>query len=252
MSGPSLGNQIKVDGKFYTYLAEGAQSKVYRNQDEILKVPLTPDQIHENQKRFTHVYGADCSIQSATDAHHRWIELIRQFKDKIDSGSIPSDLFADLRIGADNLMFQKRVIIVEERFDPKSLTDTGAFKKLVDDFADIHLKLWRYGMCETECSLFSNYGIDPHTGKLVVPDFGSVSFSLDRARRSVGQHISVEEAVEFMARSDLTPEPHFPEWFGSGQVREFLRPYPELLAYYIDKMSTALTPDKLEILWAKS
>lgn len=52
---------------------------------------------------------------------------------------------------------------------------------------------------------------------------------MNDATKYIGSGLCFEEVEEFMSHSDSTPEPHSPQWFAKGHIREALRQQPELL-----------------------
>jgi hypothetical protein len=66
-------------------------------------------------------------------------------------------LCAGFTLLEDDRVRQTKVTVLDDHGDKNTLQDReGELVRLIDDFAALHLALWRHGACELECSALTN------------------------------------------------------------------------------------------------
>lgn len=237
--------QAKVDEP-----KQGAQSRVFDHGDFVLKVPVPPEEMLAKARR--HPWFQEMTLEEAKDQHAQGIEHHRTVERFLASCPELRRLCAGFMLLGDDQVKQQKVEVLYALGDRDRLQEReGELRRLIDDFAALHLALWRHGACELECSALTNCGRDPKTGELLLIDVGNLSFRLDDGLESVGDPLSVERATEYMKTDKKARDgERLPDWFTRGQLREcFFGHAPALFEYYISKMSSMLTQEALKNAW---
>lgn len=109
---------------------------------------------------------------------------------------------------------------VMQEFSPEAIDKypIEKVKELIDKFAECFVRGFRSGLCETECSLFTNYSL-ASSGNLTIPDFGNVTYDFTEAKASVSGVITQEEIEQFLLGKEVPQNENWPDWFKKGQVR---------------------------------
>ncbi len=229
---------------------EGAQSRVFDHGDFVLKVPVPPEKMLANARR--HPWFQEMTLEEAKGQHACGIEHHRIVERYLANCPELRRLCADFTLLGDDKVRQRKVEVLDPLGDRDRLHEReGELSRLIDDFAALHLALWRHGACELECSALTNCGRDPRTGELLLIDVGNLSFRLDEALESVGDPLSLERAREYMTTDRQAQESErLPDWFKRGQLREFFfNGSTALFDYYVTKMSSTLTQEALKTAW---
>jgi len=232
---------------------EGAQSKVFDHGDFVLKVPVPPEEMLA--KAQLHPWLRETTIDEVRNQYARGIEQHRAAERYFANCPALRGLCADFTLLEDDQVKQRRVEVLDHLGDIDRLPERKVeLVRLIDDFAALHLELWRHGACELECSALTNCGRDPKTGEFLLIDIGNLSFRFDDAVESVGGPLSVERAREYMMTGRQAREgERLPDWFKRGQLRElFFAGSPALFDYYVVKMSSTLTQEALKTVWSSA
>jgi len=231
---------------------EGAQSKVFDHGDYVLKVPVPPEAMLAKARANPHPWFPRMTLEDANTQHANGIEHHRTVERYLANCPELRRLCADFTLLGDDRVRQRKVEVLDHLGDKDRLHEHEAeIRRLIDDFAALHLALWRHGACELECSALTNCGRDPKTGELLLIDVGNLSFRLDDGLESVGDPLSVERATEYMKTDKKARDgERLPDWFTRGQLREcFFGHAPALFEYYISNMSSMLTQEALKNAW---
>jgi hypothetical protein len=232
---------------------EGAQSKVFDQGEFVLKVPVAPDEMLA--KARLHPWFQGVTIEDVQGQYAHGIEHHQTVERYLATCPELRRLCADFTLIEDNQVKQRKVAVLDHLGDKDRLHQNEAeLRKLIDDFAALHLALWRHGACELECSALTNCGRDPRTGELLLIDVGNLSLKFEEAVESVGDPLSLHRARGYMrsGRQALEGE-RLPDWFKRGQLRELFfdasAGSSTLFDYYVKTMSATLTQEALKAAW---
>ena len=243
-----LPESLTIDGQRYDYLARGAQAAVYCNENqEVVKRSYTLAegvQLLQNQSN---------PIAKAQENIDHFLEITGLTKEHLKSGRLDPGLVANARIDSEGRIWQSWAPSVEVDFIPDAISkyEPRKVKELIDKFAECFVSGFKSGLCETECSLFSNYSLRGKDGALTIPDFGNVTYDYNEAKASVAGRISEKEIQQFLLGEEVPLNQNWPDWFKKGQVRETLRSSPQLFRYYVQRMSETVNEQTLEANWPK-
>jgi hypothetical protein len=229
---------------------EGAQSKVFDHGDFVLKLPVPPEEMLVKAQR--HPWFQETRIDEVRIQHTHGIEHHRAVERFLANCPELRRLCADFTLLEDDQVRQRKVNVLDHLGDESRRHEhEGELKRLIDDFAVLHVALWRQGSCELECSAFTNCGRDRTTDELLLIDVGNLSFKFDEAVESVGVPLSAERAREYMETDKKARDgERLPDWFKRGQLREwFFKHAPTLFDYYALKMSSTMTQEALKVAW---
>jgi hypothetical protein len=241
-----LPDSLTVSGVTYFYLARGAEAAVYYDHESssILKRSLTVRemrQIHSHDKNLM-----QRGIANITK-FHRVTDLTKQH---LESGRLDPALVAHTSIDDRRMIKQAWAPPVETEFSPTAIDKypSEKVKELIDKFAKCFVRGFRSGLCETECSLFTNYSL-ARNGELTIPDFGNVTYDYSGAEASVSGVITRKEIEQFALGNRVPQNEIWPDWFKKGQVRQALRDSPQLFRYFVQTMSERVNVETLETYW---
>jgi len=242
---PFLPDSLTLNGVEYSYLARGAEAAVYGDSNVgILKRSFTVEEMER-------LHGDNL------DLIERGLENIAKFhrvtaltKKHLESGRLDPALVANTNIDDQRLIKQAWAPPVMQEFTPEAIDKypPERVKELIDKFSECFVRGFRSGLCETECSLFTNYSLAP-SGNLTIPDFGNVTYDYIEAKASVSGVITQEEIEQFLLGNEVPQNENWPDWFKKGQVRQALRHSPQLFRYYVEKMSEVVNAQTIEAHW---
>ena len=242
---PFLPESLTLNGVEYSYLARGAEAAVYGDSNVgILKRSFTVEEMDR-----THGDNLDL-IERGRENIAKFHRVTDLTKKHLESGRLDPALVANTNIDDQRLIKQAWAPPVMQEFSPEAIDKYSPerVKELIDKFSEYFVRGFRSGLCETECSLFTNYSLAP-SGNLTIPDFGNVTYDYIEAKASVSGVITQEEIEQFLLGNEVPQNENWPDWFKKGQVRQALRHSPQLFRYYVQKMSEVVNSQTIEAHW---
>jgi hypothetical protein len=240
-----LPDSLTLNGVKYPYLARGAEAAVYGDSNlGILKRSFTVDEMERTHGDNLDLIGR--GLENIAK-FHRVTDLTKKH---LESGRLDPALVANTNIDEQRMIRQAWAPPVMQEFSPEAIDKypIEKVKELIDKFAECFVRGFRSGLCETECSLFTNYSL-ASSGNLTIPDFGNVTYDFTEAKASVSGVITQEEIEQFLLGNEVPQNENWPDWFKKGQVRQALRHSPQLFRYYVQKMSEVVNAQTIEAHW---
>ena len=246
---PFLPKKLTVDGVTYAAFGFGAQAAAYKAGECVGKVGHSFDQSRQLRQRA----GDSVPDQTARSNVDSFNQSVLLTAGHLTSGRLNPRLVANARVDNQLRIWMDHTPAVETIVNPNAIAEyePAKVKKLIDEFATFFLRSFKSGACDTECSLFTNYGFFPTTKSLTCFDFGSITYDYTEARKSVTGQVTAREIKRLLHGEIDPPNRDWPDWFYKGQVREALRPHPQLFNYYVAHMTEVVTLRALEQLWPK-
>ncbi len=169
--------ELNYEGRDWTAIGQGYQYTAYGTSDEVLKIPLTAEQVHAKFR----IYDAGMTLEQAEEISSNGFIVIRLMKEKLDEQKLPKNIFANPLINSDLSVMQDKVLPLREAFN---CADELEKQKLIMQYAQMASDLFQYGAYETGFGLLDNFGLDAK-GKIVLLDFGELTFDRNEALSSI-------------------------------------------------------------------
>lgn len=164
---------IDIDNKRWLAFDQAGQVTVYRAGDEVIKIPLTPEQQIDRMRG----YGFTFSLEQARQGYQEGISTIQSMRNRIEEGQFPNALIANAKIAKDSTVRQDLVITFKDAFE---LADESERLGMLERHGLLLQELIKHGAYETGFAMLSNFGVS-FKGQHVALDFGEIIFDRDKA-----------------------------------------------------------------------
>jgi len=205
-------------------IGKGAQYKVIDTHDgRVRKIPLT---LEESREVIAGWYAPRPIPVELTVSKYRQQAILSANKVGDLLGEHP-----ELRASFGNPAFETEGVYTQDKLMTlgqalRAASDTNA-RQLIDAYARLIVRHWRYGISERVFNCTVNNGVD-EKGEIVLLDFGEITSNKDKVIRAIQAK----------------------RWLRSYSFREDMSPM--LQAYYADAMAERLTIPVLESTWRKA
>ncbi len=166
---PWIPREVEIDGIVWQALGKGVRLAVYTNGTEVLKIPLTASQLRDDWRSSD---GAQGTLRGAADWEQNTRAHIREVRDRLMSGRLPSTFLASPMIQRNDWIFQKVLTPLESLFYS---SDGARTRDLIDGCIEcIHAGI-RYGVMCRFFALPVDFALNP-PGHIVMMGLGQLTF----------------------------------------------------------------------------
>jgi hypothetical protein len=170
--------EIQHRAETWRAIGQGFQYTAYATESDVLKVPLTTDQVC---RKFEDSWGIKPDREQVAKDREIGQLVVLATREKLNSGLLPRSLLAEAEIDSNGWILQRRVIPIRNAFEVADATDRH---KLIENYAVTAKALVYWGAFETGYAILDNFGINA-ARQVVVLDFGELTFDNSVAMASV-------------------------------------------------------------------
>lgn len=217
---PLIPQNIEIDGVVWPAVGKGVRFAVYSNGTEVVKIPLSADQLVSEWRSSEDAHG---TTGRAEDWERRTRTNVREVRDRLMSGRLPAALLASPMIQRNGWIFQRLLTPLAVLFDASG----GA---RVRDLIDDGIGCVQAGI---RCGAMGRFFALP------------VDFALDQSGRVVMMGLGQLTCDPVLAATWLARKPWRTEASGLHMLPESAR------AYFIDRMERTFTEAYLTQEWGR-
>jgi len=217
---PHIPVTVEIDGRQWNAIGKGIRFAVYSDETEVLKIPLSPEQLLQDWRRAG---DTQKTLRDMRESYAANLKRIHQVRNQLMHAMLPADMFGNPMIERNGWVFQRKLTPLSELL--KTSTD-DRIRNLIDAFVSCNQACVRRGALGIFFSLPVDFALDQR-GSIVIMGLGGITFDRQFASR------------------ELKLKPWERDASGSYRLPETVRPY------FFSRLEETFTEEFLAEEWGR-